>query len=143
MVIPGSHKGPIYDHHQNGRFAGAVTDPNFTSDGAVPITVKAGAFRFHHVRTLHGSAPNSSSKPRRLLLAAYTAVDAWPLGGGDWDALSASVLRGELTNQVRMIDAPVSRVTPTCRARRFNLRNSDRSEKTTLRSENQVNLQPT
>ena len=107
MVIPGSHKGPIYDHHQNGRFAGAVTDPNFTPDGAVPITVKAGGISIHHVRTLHGSAPNSSSKPRRLLLAAYTAVDAWPLGGGDWDALSASVLRGELTNQVRMIDAPV------------------------------------
>ncbi len=107
MVIPGSHTGPIYDHHQDGRFAGAVTDPNFTPDGAVPITVKAGGISIHHVRTLHGSAPNTSSTPRRLLLAAYTAVDAWPLSGGDWDGLSANVLRGELTNQVRMIDAPV------------------------------------
>ena len=112
MVIPGSHKGPIYDHHQDGRFAGAVTDPNFTPDGAVPIEVKAGGISIHHVRTLHGSTPNNSSTPRRLLLAAYTAVDAWPLGGGDWDALSAGVLRGELTNQVRMIDAPVRMALP-------------------------------
>lgn len=106
MVIPGSHKGPTLDHHQNGHFAGAVTDPNFTADGAVPIEVKAGGISIHHVRTLHGSTPNTSSKPRRLLLAAYTAVDAWPLSG-DLDALSANVLRGELTNQVRVVAAPV------------------------------------
>jgi hypothetical protein len=41
-----------------------------------------------------------------LLLAAYTAADAWPLSG-DWDALNANILRGELTNQVRMVEAPV------------------------------------
>ncbi|MCZ6680678.1 MAG: phytanoyl-CoA dioxygenase family protein [Candidatus Poribacteria bacterium] len=112
MVIPGSHKGQTYDHHQNGRFAGAVTDPNFKPDGAVAIKVKAGGISIHHVRALHGSAPNTSSKPRRLLLAAYAAIDAWPLSGGDWDALSANVLRGELTNQVRMVAAPVRLALP-------------------------------
>ena len=78
MVIPGSHKGPTYDHHQNGIFVGAVTDPNFSSDNAVPVQVKAGGISIHHVRTLHGSAPNTSSNPRRLLLLQYCAIDAWP-----------------------------------------------------------------
>ena len=35
----------------------------------------------HHVRLVHGSALNTSSKPRRLLLHEYAAADAWPLMG--------------------------------------------------------------
>ena len=42
MVIPGSQKGPIYDHHQNGMFVGAVTDRRFRAEGAVAVEVKAG-----------------------------------------------------------------------------------------------------
>lgn len=112
MVIPGSHEGPTYDHHQNGAFVGAVTDPNFSTDNAVPVEVKAGGISIHHVRMLHGSAPNSSSKPRRLLLLQYCAVDAWPLSGADWDAFKSLVLRGEATNQPRMIAAPVRLARP-------------------------------
>ena len=112
MVIPGSHEGPTYDHHQNGAFVGAVTDPNFSTDNAVPVEVKAGGISIHHVRMLHGSAPNSSSKPRRLLLLQYGAVDAWPLSGADWDDFKSLVLRGEATNQPRMIAAPVRLARP-------------------------------
>lgn len=112
MVIPGSHKGPTYDHHQNGAFVGAVTDPNFSTDNAVPVEVKAGGISIHHVRMLHGSAPNTSSKPRRLLLLQYCAVDAWPLSGADWDSFKSLVLRGEATNQARMIAAPVRLARP-------------------------------
>lgn len=107
MVIPGSHKGPTLDHHQNGVFVGAVTDPNFKTDNAVPVTVKAGGISIHHVRTLHGSAPNTSSKPRRLLLLQYCALDAWPLSGAVWETFESLVLRGEATNQPRVIAAPV------------------------------------
>ena len=112
MVIPGSHEGPTYDHHQNGAFVGAVTDPNFSTGNAVPVEVKAGGISIHHVRMLHGSAPNSSSKPRRLLLLQYCAVDAWPLSGADWDDFKSLVLRGEATNQPRMIAAPVRLARP-------------------------------
>jgi ectoine hydroxylase-related dioxygenase (phytanoyl-CoA dioxygenase family) len=107
MVVPGSHKGPIYDHHQNGVFVGAVTDPNFNPDNAVPVEVKAGGISIHHVRTLHGSAPNTSNKPRRLLLYQYYAVDAWPLSGADWNTFKTLVLRGEPTNQPRVVPAPI------------------------------------
>jgi ectoine hydroxylase-related dioxygenase (phytanoyl-CoA dioxygenase family) len=108
LVIPGSHRGPVYDHHQHGRFCGAVTDPAFKPEGAVPVEVPAGGISIHHVRTLHGSAPNLSDQPRRLLLFQYCAVDAWPLTGiGDWDAFNRSILVGEPTNVPRMVSAPV------------------------------------
>ena len=108
LVIPGSHKGPTYDHHQHGRFCGAVTDPDFAPENVVPLEVPAGGISIHHVRTLHGSAPNYSGAPRRLLLFQFCAADAWPLSGaGDWDAFNSNMLRGEPTNVPRMADLPV------------------------------------
>ena len=110
LVIPGSHKGPLYDHHQNGIFVGAVTDPAFNPDEheVVPLEVKAGGITIHHTRAMHASAPNLSSRPRRLLLFQYCAVDAWPLlGFGSWEAFNANLLRGEPTNQPRLAAAPV------------------------------------
>jgi hypothetical protein len=35
----------------------------------------------HHVRAIHGSAPNTSNRDRRLLLFQFRAADAWPLLG--------------------------------------------------------------
>ncbi len=108
MVLPGTHKGPTLDHHQNGAFVGAVTDPDFTPDGAVPIELKAGGITIHHVRALHGSAPNTSDKPRRLLLFQYCAVDAWPLRGiPDWDTFNEFIIQGEPTNQPRIVSTPI------------------------------------
>ena len=83
MVIPGTHKGPVLDHHAEGRFCGAM-DParrevDFTA--AVPLLGKAGSITIHHVRAVHGSAPNLSAKERRLLLLQFRAADAWPLLG--------------------------------------------------------------
>ncbi len=108
MVLPGTHKGPTLDHHQNGAFVGAVTDPDFTPDGAVPIELKAGGITIHHVRALHGSAPNTSDKPRRLLLFQYCAVDAWPLRGiPNWDTFNEFIIQGEPTNQPRIVSTPI------------------------------------
>ncbi|MCE2402960.1 phytanoyl-CoA dioxygenase family protein [Candidatus Poribacteria bacterium] len=108
MILPGSHKGPTLDHHQNGAFIGAVTDPDFTPEGAVPIELEAGGITIHHVRALHGSAPNTSDKPRRLMLFQYCAVDAWPLKGiPDWDTFNEFIIQGEPTNQPRIVPTPV------------------------------------
>lgn len=108
LVIPGSHKGPIYTHHQDGHFAGAVTEEVPNADKAVPIEVRAGGISIHHVRTLHASATNRSAYPRRLLLFQYCSIDSWPLMGlKDWGAYEASILRGEPTNRPRVTDVPV------------------------------------
>ena len=108
LVIPGSHEGPVYDHHLDGHFCGAVTDPTFSDKGTTPVMVKAGGLTIHHVRMLHGSVSNTSDQPRRLLLFQYCAIDAFPLGGiTNWDAFNATIVRGEPTNIPRVEPVPV------------------------------------
>ena len=81
MVIPGSHRGPLLNHHANGVFAGAIDpdDPLFERDRAVTLTGKAGSMTVHHVRILHGSAPNLSDRTRKILFYECAAGDAWPI----------------------------------------------------------------
>ena len=112
LVLPGSHKGRILDHHQDGHFVGAVSEPGFVSDGAVPVVLEAGDISIHHVRVLHASMPNISEKQRRLLLFMYCAVDAWPLMiSGKWDdfieTFNDGILRGRPNYQPRLREAPV------------------------------------
>ncbi|MBT6148631.1 MAG: phytanoyl-CoA dioxygenase family protein [Gemmatimonadetes bacterium] len=113
LVVPGSHKGPILDHHQDGHFVGAVTDPDFDDSRAEKVELPAGGISIHHVRALHGSLPNLSPKPRRLLLFQYCSGDSWPLLGTDWDAYSGSFLRGEPSARVRVEQVPVQLALPT------------------------------
>ncbi len=110
MVIPGSHRGPVYDHHAGGVFVGAI-DPQVSGidfSRAVPLTGKAGSITVHHVRAVHGSAPNLSAKDRRLLLFQFRAADAWPLLGfpdlAQYDELMVS---GETTIEPRVERVPV------------------------------------
>ena len=114
LVIPGSHKGPIYDHHLDGHFCGAVTDSALSDKAAVPVMVKAGGITIHHVRMLHGSVANTSNHPRRLLLFQYCAIDAFPLGPlfRDWDAFNDTIVRGEVTNIPRVEAVPVRMAWP-------------------------------
>ena len=107
LFVPGSHKGPIYDHFQNDVFVGGITDPEFRPDNAVPIEVKAGGITIHHTCTLHASAPNLSGKSRRLLLLQYAAADTLPRRPiTDWEALEAAILRGEQVREPRYTDTP-------------------------------------
>ena len=84
LVVPGSHKGPIYDHHgPDSRFCGAM-DPaacDIDLSQALPCLGRAGSVTVHHVRAVHGSATNVSGAARRFLLFQYRAADAWPLLG--------------------------------------------------------------
>ena len=62
---------------------------------AVKLTGPAGSITIHHARTVHGSATNTSGRPRRLLLHQYRAADAWPiLGVPDYQAYRALLLCG-------------------------------------------------
>ena len=107
MVVPGSHRGPTLSHHQNGVFVGSVEDGSAGAD-AVPLELHAGGISIHHSRLVHGSAPNTSSRPRRLLLFEYCAADAWPLlGREDWDEYRSRLLRGEEAAQPRIKEVPV------------------------------------
>jgi ectoine hydroxylase-related dioxygenase (phytanoyl-CoA dioxygenase family) len=118
MVVPGSHRGPTFDHHADGHFCGAI-DPAAIRDEiarAVPLTGRAGAMSFHHVRLVHGSAQNVSSLPRTLLLYEYGAADAWPLMGvSDLADFDARLITGEPTIEARVMTAPVRMPLPPAR----------------------------
>jgi ectoine hydroxylase-related dioxygenase (phytanoyl-CoA dioxygenase family) len=109
-VVPGTHKGPVFDHHADGYFCGAM-DPGLTDPGyakAVPLTGAAGSMTIHHARLVHGSALNTSAKPRRLLLHEYAAADAWPLMGvANFDEFNGRVVLGRPTIEPRLAPAPV------------------------------------
>ena len=107
LMVPGSHKGELYSHHENGVFVGAVSEPDFEPGETAKCLVKAGGITIHHARTLHASTPNHSAHPRRLLLFEYCSLDSWPLLGASYDDYCASVLRGEPSARPRQVAAPV------------------------------------
>ena len=120
MVIPGTHKGPVLSHAVNGVFAGAIdpADPLFERDKAVTLTGRAGSMTVHHVRLLHGSAPNMSDRARLICFYELAAADAWPLAGGStafvgltpqqvWEKIQAGMAYGEPTIRPRLADVPV------------------------------------
>ena len=109
MVIPGSHKWDAISHHEDGFFVGAVDINSFDVKKAINITSNAGGISIHHVRTLHGSAPNMSDKPRRLLLLEFSATDAFPVSGigTSWDEWNKQIFRGKPTIQPRLEKIPV------------------------------------
>ncbi|MDA9008819.1 phytanoyl-CoA dioxygenase family protein [Alphaproteobacteria bacterium] len=114
MVMPGSHKGPIYDHHIDSVFAGAMdlTANGLSLDDAVELSGPAGSLSIHHGRIAHGSAPNTSDRDRRLLFIEITAADAFPVSGSmtKFDGIedyNNRMLCGEPTLTPRLTSVPV------------------------------------
>jgi ectoine hydroxylase-related dioxygenase (phytanoyl-CoA dioxygenase family) len=112
LVVPGSHKGPIHDHHgPDGRFCGAMDPARCDIDlsRALPCLGKAGSVTVHHVRAVHGSATNFSGRERRFLLYQYRAADAWPLLGfkDGIEKFDELLLAGEPSLAPRMVPVPV------------------------------------
>lgn len=111
LAIPGSHRGPILDHHdEEGYFVGAVdpTLPEVAQAEQRPLVVPAGGMTIHHARSLHASAPNTSSRPRRLLLIELCASDAFPVARElSWDTLDEYTLRGQPARAARCTELPL------------------------------------
>ena len=114
LVVPGSHRGPVLDHHADGRFCGAIdmAASGIDTDRAVALTGPAGSISLHHVRLVHGSDLNRSPRDRALLLYEITAADAWPIQGSlsrfdDLESYDAKLLCGAPTIRPRLADVPV------------------------------------
>ncbi len=122
MVFPGSHKGPIHDHHVDGVFAGAMdlAACGFDIKEAVPLMGPAGSISIHHGRIVHGSALNRSDRDRRLLFYEMMAADAFPIMGSmtKWNGIADyndRLLCGEptLTSRVSSLGARIPAPLPT------------------------------
>jgi ectoine hydroxylase-related dioxygenase (phytanoyl-CoA dioxygenase family) len=104
QIVPGSHKGEIYDLWHNGLFTGAVDDAvtSYCLDNAVTCTGKAGSLCLMHTRLLHGSAPNLSTRPRTLFITVYSAEDAVPCAPNPVpNRHQGEVVRGEVSGHIR------------------------------------------
>jgi ectoine hydroxylase-related dioxygenase (phytanoyl-CoA dioxygenase family) len=128
MVIPGTHKGPVLSHHANGVFCGAIDpdDPLFEPQKAVTLTGKAGSMSVHHARLLHGSAPNTSDRARKILFFEIAKADAWPILGassyihalgqrGFWADLQDRMITGDPCLTPRLEKVPVTMPLPPAR----------------------------
>ena len=114
MVYPGSHKGPVYDHHINGVFAGAFVPEavGLNPKDAVELKGPAGSISIHHGRIVHGSALNTSNRSRRILFYEMMAADAFPIMGSmtKWDGIedyNTRMLCGQPTVTPRLKDIPI------------------------------------
>ncbi len=114
MVFPGTHKGPIFDHHSGGVFAGRMdlAAANLAMEDAVRLEAKAGAITLHHARIVHGSARNTSAQDRRLLFYEIMAADAFPVMGAmtkfeSIESYNTLMLCGTPTLTPRLANIPV------------------------------------
>ncbi|MEM8540562.1 MAG: phytanoyl-CoA dioxygenase family protein [Pseudomonadota bacterium] len=114
MVFPGSHKGPIYDHHQDDIFVGAMDLAACGLDMADAVELKgpAGSISLHHGRIVHGSALNVSDHARRILFYEMLAADAFPIMGSmtNWAGIEdydERMLCGKPTLKPRLKHVPV------------------------------------
>ena len=121
LMLAGSHKGRVYDHHSGGAFCGAidVVREGLDVSTARELRASAGSITIHHARLVHGSALNTSNRQRRVLFYEYAAADAWPLAGieniANLDDFNDRIVAGEPTLRPRMEDVPVRMPLPAAR----------------------------
>ncbi len=114
MVFPGTHRGPMFDHHVDGVFAAAMdlAAAGLDADDAVPLMGPAGSISLHHARIVHGSALNTSARDRRLLFYECMAADAFPVMGsmtsfGSLEEYDNRMLCGTPTIEPRLDAVPI------------------------------------
>lgn len=110
-IIPGSHAGPLYNlYDDNDRWTGNIRDADMAGvdvQSAHYLEGPAGTLTAHNCRSIHGSPPNNSARPRPLFLCAYSAADALPItnltrGGRH----SEAIVRGCAARWVRFDPRP-------------------------------------
>jgi ectoine hydroxylase-related dioxygenase (phytanoyl-CoA dioxygenase family) len=110
MVVPGSHRGPIYSLFEGERFAGAIEPATAAALRAkqVPAIGPAGSVCLMHTRLCHGSEANLSDRSRGLYICVYTAADAFPLARNPMaNPHEGKILRGKATRFARMMEGPI------------------------------------
>lgn len=114
MVFPGSHRGPILDHHSGGVFAGTI---DLAANGLDPaqatkLMAPAGSISIHSARIVHGSDYNRSDRDRGVIFYEMMAADAFPVFGAmgvaaSWEEFDARMLCGTPTQEPRLEPIPV------------------------------------
>lgn len=78
-VVPGSHRGPLFDQMPGGSWTGHLSDADVAgldTAQAVELAGPAGSVMAIDCCVVHGSRPNLSGQGRPLLLYVYSSADA-------------------------------------------------------------------
>ena len=110
MVVPGSHRGPMFSLFDGGRFTGfiAAGEERALREREEPILGGAGSVCLMHTRLAHGSEPNRSVSPRGLYICVYSAADAFPIARNPMpNRNEGMIVRGRPTRRARLVEAIV------------------------------------
>ena len=110
MVVPGSHRGPMYSLFDGDRFTGFIApdEERTLREREEPILGRAGSVCLMHTRLAHGSEPNRSASPRGLYICVYSAADAFPIARNPMpNRNEGMVVRGRGTRRARLAEAVV------------------------------------
>ena len=110
MVVPGSHKGPVYSLFEDNRFTGSIEEGKAAELKAQQVAAigPAGSVCLMHTRLAHGSEANRSDRSRALYICVYSAADAFPLARNPMaNPNEGMVVRGKATRFARMMEGPI------------------------------------
>ena len=110
MVVPGSHRGPMYSLFDGERFTGFIAPDEERSlrEREEPILGRAGSVCLMHTRLAHGSEPNRSASPRGLYICVYSAADAFPIARNPMpNRNEGMIVRGRPTRRARLSEATI------------------------------------
>src|SRR6266478_3618225 len=110
-ALPGTHRGPLFElFDDDGNWTGALTARDTATlpiSTATDLCGPAGTVVLLHCRVVHGSATNSSSRMRPLLLNVYASADALPFSPAPAPTSKTGVLvRGQEPLHVHMEPYP-------------------------------------
>jgi len=112
--VPGSHR-ERYSHYRGEEWVGrtpAELDEEFDRRAA-PITGRAGDLCLMSTWAVHGGAANRSNRPRRLLIADYTAADAFPLSAPAVPSVfTGRIVRGNPSRVARLSAGTIEMLRP-------------------------------
>ena len=110
MVVPGSHRGPMFSLFAGDRFTGFVdpAEERALREREEPILGRAGSVCLMHTRLAHGSEPNRSAAPRGLYICVYSAADAFPIARNPMPNRNEGMaVRGRPTRRARLTEAVI------------------------------------
>jgi len=110
MVVPGSHKGPVYSLFEDNRFTGCIEEGKAAELKVqqIPAIGPAGSVCLMHTRLCHGSEANRSDRSRALYICVYSAADAFPLARNPMaNPNEGMIVRGNATRFARMMEGPI------------------------------------
>ena len=108
MVVPGSHRGPMYSLFDGERFTGFIDsgEERKLREREEPILGRAGSVCLMHTRLAHGSESNRSAAPRGLYICVYSAADAVPIARNPMPNRNEGMnVRGRPTRRARLSEA--------------------------------------